>query len=213
MTKPKLAQNTMSPCYRTLTAEDLTAFPFHCANCSLTIQEAKIYCSQLCAQEAGWVRYVRRCRLDGRDRHPDVMEAIRIRLALILAGGYDKLARKLPDSVRKAILERDQGKCRICGKPADEIDHISGGRSDPTNLQLLCDSCHNEKTTSSFVRITKESHPEAWEKAQWLKRRAAAKRPVQLCDSGEWSTLQRDLLRKRLEFIRERGTCSFLETV
>jgi hypothetical protein len=105
---------------------------------------------------------------------------------------------------------RDQRKCRICGKPGDEIDHISGSSNDPANLQLLCDSCHNKKkTTASFILITKESHPEAWEKAQWLKRRTAAKRPLQLCDSEEWSTLQRDLLRKRREFIRERGNILF----
>ena len=206
--RPKPIQNTTprNTFSRTLTIEELNVFPFPCANCSSTIREAKVYCSQACAQEAGWVRYARRCRVDGRDQRSDVIEALRIRLALILAGGYDKLARKLPDSIRRAIIERDQGKCRICGKPGDEIDHISGSSDDPANLQLLCDSCHNKKTTASFVRITKESHPEAWEKAQWLKRRAAAKRPLQLCDSEEWSTLQRDLLRKRREFTRERGT-------
>ncbi len=210
--RPKLARKTRPTSDRTLTTEDLSAFPFHCANCSSTIQEAKIYCSQVCTQEAEWVRYVRRCRLDGRDQRPDVMEAIRIRLAHILAGGYDKLTRKLPDSVRNAIIERDQGKCQICGQPGDEIDHVSGSSSDPENLQLLCDSCHNKKTVASFVRITKDSHPEIWEKAQWLKRRAAAKRPVQLCDSEEWAELQRELLRKRRQLIREQGTDARHET-
>lgn len=210
--KPKLARNAGEKVERALTVEDFSAFPFQCANCSSVIEGTKMYCSQLCSQEAEWVRYVRRCRRDGRDQRSDVIEVIRIRLAHILAGGYDKLARKLLDSVREAIIKRDQGRCRVCGQPADEIDHISGSSSDPDNLQLLCDLCHNKKTVASFVRITKDSHPEAWEKAQLLKRRAAAKGPLQLCDSEEWGELQKQLLQKRRGLIKEQGTNARHET-
>src|SRR5206468_173842 len=107
----------------------LSSFPFVCANCSVVITEAKAYCSQGRTQEARWVRYVRRCRSDGRAERPDVVEAIRIRLAQILAGGYEKLARRLSASVRKAVFERDEAKCRRCGQPGSEIDHISGSSS------------------------------------------------------------------------------------
>ena len=107
---PKLIRNTKTPgISRPLTIEELNVFPFLCANCSSAIQEATVYCSQVCAQSAEWVRYSRRCRVDGRDERADVIEALRIRLALVLGGGYDKITRKLPDSVRKAITERDQG--------------------------------------------------------------------------------------------------------
>ena len=211
--KRKPARNTTSTSNRVLTVEDLSGFPFPCANCSSVIRQAKMYCSEVCSQEAGWVRYARACRLDGRDQLPDVIEALRIRLALTLGGGYPKLARTLPDSVRRTIIERDQGKCQICGQPGTEIDHISGSSNDPSNLQLLCDSCHNKKTTASFVRITKESHPEAWEKGQWLGRRAAAKEPLQLCDSEQWSELQKDLMKKRRELIKIKGTDFRDETV
>ena len=43
-----------------------------------------MYCSKLCSREAGWDRYARVCRLDGRDQRPDIIEAMRIRLALSL---------------------------------------------------------------------------------------------------------------------------------
>jgi 5-methylcytosine-specific restriction endonuclease McrA len=210
--KAKLARNARAKVKRTLTVEDLSALPFRCANCSSVIEVPKTYCEQLCSQEAEWVRYVRRCRLDGRDKRSDVIEAIKIRLAHILAGGYDKLARKLPDSVREAIFKRDQGRCRLCGKPGTEIDHISGSSSDPENLQLLCDSCHNNKTVASFVRLTKDSHPEAWEKAQLLKRRAAARLPLQLCDSEDWGELQKQLLKKRRELMRAKEASVSHET-
>lgn len=211
--KRKPARNTKSASSRPLNVEDLVRFPFHCANCSLLFREAKMYCSEVCSQEAGWVRYARVCRLDGRDQRPDVIEAMRIRLALVLGGGYPKLARTLPDSVRKAIFERDQQKCQKCGQPGTEIDHISDSSSDPSNLQVLCDTCHNKKTVGSFVRITKESHPEAWEKAQSLRKRAAAKEPLQVCDSQEWGELQKVLMKKRREFLKMKGTDSSDETV
>jgi 5-methylcytosine-specific restriction endonuclease McrA len=185
--------------------EELRKLPFPCVNCSSPIRDAKVYCSQACAQEAGWVRYARRCRVDGRDKRADVVQALQIRLALILAGGYDKLARKLHDDIRTAVIQREHGKCRICGDVGSEIDHISGDSNDPENLQLLCDSCHNKKTIASFVRITKESHPDAWEKAHWLKRRATAITPLQVCDSENWSLLERDLLRRRRELLTDLG--------
>jgi 5-methylcytosine-specific restriction endonuclease McrA len=169
-----------------------------------------VYCSQLCAQDAGWVRYARRCRVDGRDQCYDVIEALRIRLALILGGGYDRLARKLSGSIRRAIIERDRGKCRICGKAGDEIDHISGSSDDLANLQLLCNLCHKKKTTASFIRITKESHPEAWEKAQWLQRRAAAKQPLHLCDSEEWESPERSSEETARVYQRARDVLSLL---
>ena len=172
-----------------------------------------MYCSELCSQEAGWVRYARVCRLDGRDQRPDVIEAMTIRLALVLGGGYPKLARTFPDSVRTAIFDRDQEKCQKCGQPGTEIDHISGSSNDPSNLQLLCDSCHNKKTVASFVRITKESHPEAWEREQRLRKRATATEPLHLCDSQGWGKLQKDFMKKRRELLKIQATASPEETV
>ena len=53
--------------------------------------------------------------------------------------------------VRRAMLERDDYKCRSCGRWGNEIDHIkplqSGGAPyDPENLQCLCTGCHVRKT-------------------------------------------------------------------
>jgi hypothetical protein len=185
-----------------LTMDDLEAHPFRCPNCSVALEGLRLYCSELCAQEAGWVRKARRYRVDGRDQDPQVKkEGLDILLALILGGGYPERARRLPESVRKFIFERDQGKCRTCGQPGKDIDHISGSSGDPANLQLLCKSCHNKKTVAQFRKITKDSHPEEWAKAQRLKFRAAAKEPMQLCDSRMWNDLWKDLMRKRLDFL------------
>src|SRR5438045_4023628 len=90
----------------------LTTLPFPCPNCDKLLTEAKLYCSELCRQEAKFIRYARSCRSDGRDLQPDVRDAIQIRLALILGGGYPEQARQLPDSIRQAVIERDGGRCK-----------------------------------------------------------------------------------------------------
>ena len=179
------------------TMTDLQALPLRCANCGLPVDSPALYCSQLCSQEAEWVRYVRVCRRDGRISRPDVLEAIRIRFAHLLAGGYDKRGRELSAEVRERIIVRDQGRCRICGQPGDEIDHIAGGSNEEHNLQLLCDSCHNKKTQASITPITEATHPEKWAKAERLKERAYAEQPLQFCDSSEWGANWRAVLSRR----------------
>lgn len=62
------------------------------------------------------------------------------------ARGYGWAWQKL----RKSIMHRDCGICRICGRPGNEVDHIipksRGGLDDPDNLQCLCIECHQAKT-------------------------------------------------------------------
>jgi 5-methylcytosine-specific restriction protein A len=53
---------------------------------------------------------------------------------------------------RKRIRERDGYQCRVCKIAVNQgqCDHIKslddGGTSDDSNMQLLCDTCHYEKT-------------------------------------------------------------------
>ncbi|WP_316886413.1 HNH endonuclease [Ralstonia thomasii] len=53
---------------------------------------------------------------------------------------------------RKRIRERDNYHCKKCGVPVlkGEVDHKvpleEGGSNDDSNLWLLCDECHKEKT-------------------------------------------------------------------
>lgn len=61
--------------------------------------------------------------------------------------------RPLTEAEKNYIRERDFHVCRQCGQPAREVDHIveyaDGGGNDPSNLQLLCDHHHNQKTRLS----------------------------------------------------------------
>ena len=58
--------------------------------------------------------------------------------------------RRVPDSMRAAVLVRDGGRCRKCRKGINlEIDHIvpvsKGGRTEESNLQTLCRRCNRAK--------------------------------------------------------------------
>jgi hypothetical protein len=166
------------------------------------MREAEIFCSELCKDEAKFVRYSRACERDGRNARPDVQQALRIRLAHILADGYPERARQLPSSVREAARLRDEGRCRACGKPGNEIDHVRGNSNDLGNLQLLCSECHIRKTTSNFVRISAETHPEAWAKHQGLLARIRAREPMRFCDREDWDKIWRRLLSSREDALR-----------
>ncbi len=59
-------------------------------------------------------------------------------------------SRRVPDSMRAAVLVRDGGRCRRCRRAINlEMDHIvpvsKGGRTEESNLQVLCRRCNRVK--------------------------------------------------------------------
>lgn len=67
----------------------------------------------------------------------------------------------IPQKIREHIKERDQGCCRRCGAPGQEIHHRQGRRSvdahRPSNLVLLCRACHQWITEHPA-----EAYAEGW---------------------------------------------------
>lgn len=66
--------------------------------------------------------------------------------------------RRVPDSVRAAVLMRDGARCRNCHRAIDlEIDHIvpvsRGGRTEESNLQTLCRRCNRRKWRKIVPRL------------------------------------------------------------
>lgn len=62
----------------------------------------------------------------------------------------DDYRRKIPDSVRRRVMERDGYRCVKCGSTEDlSLDHIypwsRGGRDAEDNLRVLCRSCNSSK--------------------------------------------------------------------
>lgn len=68
------------------------------------------------------------------------------------------------DKLRKAILARDTHLCQPCkakgrATAAQAVDHIkpkaNGGTDDPSNLQAICNECHDAKTAKDTGRRLK----------------------------------------------------------
>lgn len=179
-------------------AASLVLPPFPCANCDEPVADARLFCQPpLCRDEAKYVRYYRARIADGSIVDDDIREALRIRLAHILAGGYDARLRQLSLEVRRAVFERDGYRCRSCGTQGTEVDHVRGSSSELSTLQLLCADCHRQKTMRSFQRISRKTHPEEWTKATALNARVRALEPTRICDDEDWSRLWRTVAAAR----------------
>ena len=158
-----------------------------CANCARQIiapTARSIYCSDLCRQVPDWIRYFQRAEADGRSALPDVREALGIKLAHIAGGGYRQRERQLPEALRQEVMARDGELCQQCGAPGTDIDHIRDSSPDPSNLQLLCRTCHNLKTRQSMVPaepgVLKSVHVP-------IRLRAMESPHRQPCDQVEWA--------------------------
>src|SRR5260370_4476159 len=131
-----------------------------CQNCDvpLTLKQARhgaLFCGEKCKQTAKAVRYGRATLRDGRyKRDPLVREVVAQKVAHVLGGGYQEKARSLSDEQREAIFKRDNWRCRLCGEPATEIDHIAVSSSDPNNLQALCKPCNMAKARHDGTKAT-----------------------------------------------------------
>lgn len=177
------------------TMEILSSSPYPCPNCDTANPNSEaVFCSELCNEEAQFVRYFRVRRADGRDREADIKNALEIKLAVILGGGYPRKAREIADSTREEVIAREKGLCRICGKPGSDVDHIEGSSSSLDNLQYLCRDCHNKKTRSRFTKITAATHPKEWAKREMLLGRVKSPHPLRICDQSDWDKLWRRIL-------------------
>ena len=175
-----------------------------CFNCDGPVEQAKdLFCSELCQQTAKTVRYARAVYADGRIERPDVAEALKIRIGIVVGGGYPEKARRLTVGQRQAIFDRDGGVCQECGAQATEIDHIgppiAGGINHPDNLQALCKECHR-KTLSRFRPIETD---EELHRAREIYLRVHAPEPIRICDAADWKDRWRTLRKERVALAAE----------
>lgn len=60
-----------------------------------------------------------------------------------------ELGNKRWKTLRALILERDNYVCWMCGKRANQVDHLvppsAGGTDDPSNLAAACLPCNDSK--------------------------------------------------------------------
>lgn len=160
------------------------------------------------------VRYVRRCRSDGRWARPDVQEAIRTRLAFVLADGYAEYERRVSNKVRDEVFQRANGRCEQCGRVLDfngiggdpdsvaTIQHVRSNSNDPADLKAFCRRCNLDDAHSRFVPVQPGSKQEAV--LTQFRLRSSSPTPLRVCDDEKrWPTIWKDLKRQALEAIAE----------
>jgi hypothetical protein len=102
---------------------------------------------------------------------------------MVRAGGYPTRKRTVPYDVRAFVFKRDGGKCRVCGAPGSEIDHLRDS-NDPKDLRPNCKTCNGEAMAARVVRI---DDPTIIEKIiaqnSRLAQRIAADQPLRVCDN------------------------------
>ena len=191
--------------------------PGTCVNCGSprVTEKSPLYCGEQCRQAAELVRYVRACRRDGRDRRPDIQEAIKMRLAMVLGGGYPERSRRVSDVVRAEVFQRACGKCENCGRKLDldgttgdpdalaTIQHVHGDSNDHSNLKAFCRRCNMADAQTRFVPVLPGSPEE--QLAEDLRTRWMSPEPMRVCDDEQhWSGVWRELAREAKEVIRLR---------
>lgn len=67
-------------------------------------------------------------------------------------------SRYISKTTKQIVFTRDGGTCNCCGGSENlEYDHIipfsCGGKSDVSNIQLLCRKCNRSKSNSCFCKI------------------------------------------------------------
>jgi 5-methylcytosine-specific restriction endonuclease McrA len=183
-----------------------------CANCdsSAVTTEAPLFCSPRCRQAAELVRYVRACHRDGRDQRDDVKEAIQMKLAMVLGGGYPERERQVPPKIRAEVFRRANDRCEECGRPLDfdsstgdpdaipTIQHLQGNANDLSNLKAFCRRCNMADAQSRFVPLAAGSSEAGM--ADELRKRWSSSEPLRLCDDDErWKGIWRQLARSARE--------------
>lgn len=175
---------------------------YECPNCLQRFPVTflgRAYCSTRCHDEAKLVRYARRKRIEYGGHLPaDIHDAIGMKIAHALAGGYPEQARRLTPERRGAVFKRDESRCVLCGGVGEEIDHIAGSSNELDNLRLLCDACHNQVTRSRFRPIDGDPAKEARHRELVL--RIAAREPLRPCDAADWHTIWRTWVREHAQF-------------
>lgn len=162
-----------------------TGYLCPCANCDrqFTADHPVPYCSQKCRSVAKIVRYMRAVGSDRRTLDEDMLYALRVKMAHALGDGYAANRRRLSAEARRAVLDRDGGRCVLCGEAGSEIDHCNGDSNAIADLRLLCKACHREITSAQLVPVAAR---DALALRDEILRRATALVAERECDGNQW---------------------------
>jgi hypothetical protein len=154
-----------------------------CANCDEPLDRTgepdRLFCGSRCRSYAKDVRYFRSYKREGRAADPLVRQALGVRLAHLVGGGYDAAARRVAPRLRAEVLATNGGLCVACNqRPAEQVDHLDGSSTARANLQGLCSTCHDAKTAARM----RPMRPDHLIVRDAFMARVEAEPPLRACD-------------------------------
>lgn len=100
----------------------------NCPNCDTPVNSTRSpYCGEFCGEEAGFVRQLRRFLAEETILMEERQSNVGEKLWHVLGGGFPRRLSRLPEKGRQRVLDREGGKCEICGGPAIGLDHVGSG--------------------------------------------------------------------------------------
>jgi len=102
--------------------------PSTCPNCGVRVSSSRTpYCSSHCRDMAAFIRQFRTSVSDGSIFEAERQIGMGQALWALQGGGFPRRQSLVPAKVLAKVIERDGGKCAVCGAPATEIDHTGSG--------------------------------------------------------------------------------------
>lgn len=170
-----------------------------CPNCDKPFESTRSpYCSNECREIAGFIRQTRKAILDRTLFEATKQEVLGQILWELLGGGRPLRIHLVPDRILKQVLTRDERKCKRCGSPATQIDHIKTGCNRPINLEVVCDRCTKVRIFSDRSWL---GAPRVQERLTEIRTRLATYEAVRVCDDPvmwDW----RDFLNTRSRILK-----------
>lgn len=104
------------------------------------------------------------------------------RLWWLLGGGLPIRESRIPESAKRQVIKRSEGKCEFCGAPMATIENFGSGCNRPLHLRAVCTGCSKTKPygDSNFIQS-----PSVTQMLHSLRNRVNSKTPLRPCDDPE----------------------------
>lgn len=157
--------------------------PRRCPNCGAPAESlAGPYCSETCRDRAAFVRQLRAALASRSILLGEKQLWFGERLWWLLGGGLPLRESRIPESAKRQVARRSEGKCETCGEPMTAVENVGSGCNRPLHLRAVCPRC--SKTKPYGDREFAYSPPKV-EILTELAQRVASTTPLQPCDDPD----------------------------
>ncbi len=168
-----------------------------CPNCDVSVESlSSPYCSENCREQAAFVRQFRSGLTTGALLLPDKQIAFGQKLWWILGGGLPLRESLIPESAKRQVSRRSEGKCETCGELMATVENVGSGCNRPLHLRAVCQLCSK---TKPFGDSTWTQSSRVVELLTDFGRRVSVTTSERQCDDPDAWDWREFMARRRLE--------------